>query len=174
MRRWYAVVISLAMLVAATGQAAANPYTRSTAQQQAIDLVIARALSQRGVPFVYGGGDATGPTSKAARRDADPAVLAFDPMARVPGFDASGLVMYAFAGAGVKIPRSSGDQYLAAAKVTPAQALPGDLLFYGPNGTQSVALYVGNGQMVEATDPVVAVSPVRTANMTPYLGRFIA
>ncbi|MGA5465322.1 NlpC/P60 family peptidoglycan-binding protein RipD [Mycobacterium sp. NPDC050041] len=174
MRRFYAVVIGVAMLLVTAGHASAEPYTRSTAHQQAIDYVIARALAQRGVPFVYGGGDATGPTSKAARKDADPAVLAFDPTANVAGFDASGLMLYAFSGVGVKIPRSSGDQFLAAAKVAPAQALPGDLLFYGPNGTQSVALYLGNGQMLEATDPAVAVTPVRTANMMPYLGRFIA
>ena len=174
MRRIYAVAIGVAMLLVTAGQASAQPVTRPAGHQQAIDSVVARALSQRGVPFVYGGGDATGPTSRAARPDADPAVLAFDPTAEEVGFDASGLIMYAFAGVGVKIPRSSGDQYLASAKVLPAQALPGDLLFYGPNGAQSVALYLGNGQMLEATDPVVEVSPVRVANMTPYLGRFIA
>ena len=67
MRRFYAVVIGVAMLLVTAGHASAEPFTRSTAHQQAIDYVIARALAQRGVPFVYGGGDATGPTSKAAR-----------------------------------------------------------------------------------------------------------
>jgi cell wall-associated NlpC family hydrolase len=174
MRRIYAVVLSLAVLVTTAGHAAADPSTRTATRQQAIDYVIARGLAQRGVPFVYGGGDANGPTRKIDRKDADLAALAFDPTANVAGFDASGLIQYAFAGVGLKLPRTSGDQFLAAAKVLPAQALPGDLLFYGVNGTQSVAMYLGNGQMLEATDPVVAVSPVRTANMMPYLGRFIA
>ena len=75
---------------------------------------------------------------------------------------------------GIKLPRSSGEQYKVAQKVAPAQALPGDLIFYGPDGAQSVALFLGNGQMLEASDPVVKVSPVRTNNMTPYLGRIIA
>ena len=82
-------------------------------------------------------------------------------MTRV-GFDSSGLVVYAFAGVGIKMPRSSGEQYKVGQKVLPSQALPGDLIFYGPEGSQSVALFIGNGQMVEATDPAVTVSPVRT------------
>jgi cell wall-associated NlpC family hydrolase len=90
------------------------------------------------------------------------------------GFDASGLIVYAFAGVGIKMPRSSAEQYKVGQKVLPSQALPGDLLFYGPDGTQSVALFIGNGQMVEATDSGVAVSPVRTNNMAPYLSRIIA
>ncbi|MBS1694849.1 MAG: C40 family peptidase, partial [Actinobacteria bacterium] len=93
---------------------------------------------------------------------------------QVIGFDASGLVQYAFAGVGIKMPRSSGEQYLASSKVPPAAALPGDLIFYGPDGAQSVAIFLGNGRMLEATDPAVTVSPVRTAGMTPYLGRVIA
>ena len=62
MRRLYAVLIGIAMLVATPGVAAAYPYPRPAANQQAIDNVIARALSQRGVPFSYGGGNAAGPT----------------------------------------------------------------------------------------------------------------
>ena len=71
-------------------------------------------------------------------------------------------------------PCSSGAQYDAGRKVLPEQALPGDLIFYGQNGDQSVALFLGNGQMLEAGDPVVTVSPVRINNMTPYLVRVIA
>jgi cell wall-associated NlpC family hydrolase len=97
-----------------------------------------------------------------------------DPSANVVGFDASGLIVYAYAGVGLKLPRSSGDQYKVGWKVTPDQALPGDLIFYGPDGTKSVAMFLGNGQMLEATDPVVKVSPVRTNGMAPYLSRIIS
>jgi cell wall-associated NlpC family hydrolase len=82
-------------------------------------------------------------------------------------------VQYAFAGVGIKLPRSSGEQYKVGRKITPDQALPGDLIFFGPDGTQSVALFLGNGQMLEATDPGVTVSPVRTNGMAPYLSRMI-
>jgi cell wall-associated NlpC family hydrolase len=179
MRRLYAVVISLALLAATPGLATAYPYPRPAGNQQAIDYVIARALSQRGVPFSYGGGNAEGPTRgsgpAANAVGLDPAgnVVGLNPAASVVGFDASGLIVYAFAGVGVKLPRSSSEQYKVGQKIAPAQALPGDLIFYGPDGNQSVALFLGNGQMLEATDPAVAVSPVRTTNMAPYLSRMI-
>ena len=195
MKRIFAVAISLALLVTAPGLATAEP-----THQQAINFVIQRALSQRGVPFAYGGGNVAGPSlgtvaveppvgATAPTLGDDPlspnagaAGLSLTPIAspvaeqRVSrmGFDASGLVVYAFAGAGIKMPRSSGEQYKVGQKVLPSQALPGDLIFYGPEGSQSVALFIGNGQMIEATDPGVTVSPVRTNGMTPYLVRIIA
>ena len=100
--------------------------------------------------------------------------MGLNPAVDVVGFDASGLMVYAFAGVGVKLPRSSGAQYKVGQKVTAAQALPGDLIFYGPEGNDSVALFIGNGQMLEVADTGVQVSPVRTNNMTPYLSRIIA
>jgi len=181
MRRIYAVAISLALLFVTPGLATAQPYQyqQQASQQQAIQTVIARGLAQRGVPFSFGGGDVngptrgSGPTTNALGLDTEGRVVGANPAADVVGFDASGLMVYAFAGAGVKLPRSSGAQYLVGQKVTPAQALPGDLLFYGPDGKDSVALFIGNGQMLEVGD-VVTVSPVRTTNMTPYLTRIIA
>lgn len=179
MTRLYAVVIGLALLVATPGVATAYPNPRPAANQQAVDSVIARALSQRGVPFSYGGGNASGPSRGSGTAEnvagLDPAgnIVGLDPALSAVGFDASGLMVYAFAGV-AKLPRSSGAQYQVSQKVTPDQALPGDLLFYGPEGNDSVALFVGNGQMVETTDQGVALSQVRTNNMTPYLGRIIA
>ncbi|OBG82861.1 hydrolase [Mycobacterium sp. NS-7484] len=203
MRRYVALLLGLAFLVATPGLAGAAPIERPAGNQQFVDLVIARALSQRGVPFSYGGGDVNGPTRGIARTVpapgltppptaggltpglSTPAVTAPalttpglgvmpDPSANVVGFDASGLIVYAFAGAGVKMPRSSGEQYKVGQKVLPSAALPGDLIFYGPEGTQSVALYLGNNQMIQGTEPAVAVTPVRAEGMTPYLVRIIA
>ncbi|MCV7206892.1 hydrolase [Mycolicibacterium peregrinum] len=208
MRRTFALLFGLAFLVAAPGLAGAAPIERPTGNQRYVDLVIARAMSQRGVPFSYGGGDVNGPTRGVARSlpaaglaPATPPLagggltpglstpvvtapvapvltpglgLAPDPSANVVGFDASGLIVYAFGGVGVKMPRSSGEQYKVGQKVLPAQALPGDLIFYGPEGTQSVALYLGNNQMIQGTEPAVAVTPVRAQGMTPYLVRIIA
>lgn len=204
MRRVLVLVLALAFLVATPGVAVAD-VTRSATNQKAVELVIERAVSQRGVPFAYGGGDASGPTkgtvevpasddsAELNQSAADSSVLEVAPGLTVPnpnpgastptpeprrvevvGFDASGLMVYAYAGAGVKLPRSSGEQYKVGQKVMPSLALPGDLLFYGPEGTQSVALFIGNGQMVETTSEGVAISPVRTKDMTPYLVRIIA
>jgi cell wall-associated NlpC family hydrolase len=193
MRRICAVMIALALLVATPGIAMAD-----STRQQAINAVIARALSQRGVPFAYGGGNTAGPSlgtaaveTPAPAADASLGTAPLSSNVGVPGlsavatpvvepprvsrvgFDASGLVVYAFGGVGIKMPRSSGEQYKVGRKILPSQALPGDLIFYGPEGSQSVAMFVGNGQMVEATDPAVTVSPVRTNGMAPYLSRII-
>ena len=161
MKRIYAIAISLALLVATPGLAPADTNTAQLTHQQAIDLVITRALSQRGVPYLYGGGNVAGPTPGTGL------------YANTVGFDASGLIQYAFASVGIKMPRTSGEQYNVGRKIAPAEARRGDLIFYGPGGTESVAMYLGNGQMVEATDPAVTVSPARTANMAPYLTRII-
>jgi cell wall-associated NlpC family hydrolase len=161
MRRIYAFAIGLALamstLVSTPGHATAD----TISHQQAIDYVIQRGLSQRGVPYLYGGGNAAGPTRGTGL------------YANVAGFDASGLIQYAFAGVGIKLPRTSAEQYNVGRKILPAQARPGDLIFYGPGGSQSVAMFLGNGQMLEATDPAVVVSPARTNGMAPYLTRII-
>jgi peptidoglycan DL-endopeptidase RipA len=163
MKRIYAFAIGLAMLVApvvTASIATADPTTRSTDYQQATDVVIMRGLSQRGVPFSWAGGGITGPSRGKGTG------------AMTVGFDASGLMQYAYAGAGIKLPRSSGEIYRTGQKVLPQQAQRGDLIFYGPGGTQSVAMYLGNNQMLEVGD-VVQVSPVRANGMAPYLVRVL-
>ena len=130
---------------------------------QAIEYVIRRAGSQIGVPYSWGGGNLTGPST------------GIDSGANTIGFDCSGLTRYAYAGVGILLPRWSGDQYNAGRKVPPSQAKRGDLLFWGPGGSQHEAIYLGGGQMLEAqqTGVPVKVSPVRMAGMTPYVARVI-
>ena len=162
MKKLFVFAISLAMLLAipalVSGQASAAPVSRD----QYVKIVIDRGLAQRGVPYSWAGGDINGPT------------LGTGTGATTVGFDSSGLIQYVYAGVGAKLPRSSGDMYKVGQHVTADQALPGDLIFYGPEGTQSVAMFLGNGQMLEVTDTAVAVSPVRTKDMAPYLVRVIA
>ncbi|MGZ4577051.1 MAG: NlpC/P60 family peptidoglycan-binding protein RipD [Mycobacterium sp.] len=163
MKRIYALAIGIAMLAApllTLGIAAADPGTRPMDYQQATDVVIMRGLSQRGVPFAWAGGGPTGPSRGKGSG------------AMTVGFDASGLMQYAYAGAGIRLPRSSGEMYRSGQKILPQQAHRGDLIFYGPEGTQSVAMYLGNNQMLEVGD-VVQVSPVRATGMTPYLVRVL-
>ncbi|MGA8546683.1 MAG: NlpC/P60 family peptidoglycan endopeptidase RipB [Mycobacterium sp.] len=131
--------------------------------RQAVEYVIRRGSSQMGVPYSWGGGTLNGPSKGV------------DSGAGTVGFDCSGLVRYSFAGAGVLIPRFSGDQYNAGRHIPPSQAKRGDLIFYGPGGSQHVTIYLGNGQMLEASGSAgkVTVSPVRKAGMTPMLTRII-
>ena len=84
---------------------------------------------------------------------------------------APGLMLYMFAGVGIKLDHYSGSQYNAGRKIPSSQMRRGDMIFYGPNASQHVAMYLGDGQMLEApyTGSVVKVSPVRTSGMTPYV-----
>lgn len=131
--------------------------------QQAVEYVIKRGSSQMGVPYSWGGGNASGPSR------------GIDDGANTVGFDCSGLILYAFAGVGIKLPHYSGSQYDMGRKIPSSQMQRGDVIFYGPGGSQHVTLYLGNGQMLEApyTGSHVKVSPVRTGGMTPYVIRYI-
>ena len=131
--------------------------------RQAIEYVIHRMGSQMGVPYSWGGGSLDGPSKGVGDG------------ANINGFDCSGLMRYGFAGVGVLIPRFSGDQYNAGRHIPPDQARRGDLIFYGPNGSQHVTMYLGNGQMLEASGSAakVTVSPVRRPGMAPFLTRII-
>ncbi|GFG64639.1 peptidoglycan endopeptidase RipB [Mycobacterium kubicae] len=131
--------------------------------KQAIEYVIRRAGSQMGVPYSWGGGTLEGPSK------------GIDSGANTVGFDCSGLMRYAFSGVGVLIPRFSGDQYNAGKHIPPDQARRGDLIFYGPGGSQHVTMYLGNGQMLEASGSAgkVTISPVRKPGMTPFVTRII-
>jgi peptidoglycan DL-endopeptidase RipB len=129
----------------------------------AIEYVIRRGGSQMGVPYSWGGGTLTGP---------GPGV---DYDAGKMGYDCSGFTRYAFAGVGVQIPKYSGDQYNTGRAIAPSQAKRGDLIFWGPGGSQHVAIYLGGGKMLEASGSAekVTVSPLRTAGMSPHLVRII-
>jgi cell wall-associated NlpC family hydrolase len=68
-----------------------------------------------------------------------------------PTYDCSGLTWSAWHAAGVNIPNSSGGQYSGLPKIPLAAAQPGDLIFWGPNGSSHVGLYVGGGRIIDAS-----------------------
>ncbi len=98
------------------------------------------AESRRGLPYAWG---AAGPAA----------------------FDCSGLVQWAFAQAGVSMPRVAADQARAGPAVPVSQLQPGDLLFYhtdptDPGYISHVAIYLGNGWMIQAPQPGMDVQVV--------------
>lgn len=104
---------------------------------------IAAASTQLGKPYVYGG---SGPDV----------------------WDCSGLTQWAYRQAGVSLPRTAAQQYLAVpTKVPLGELRPGDLLFWAtdlsdPASIHHVAIYLGNGRMLAAphTGTVVQIQPV--------------
>lgn len=93
------------------------------------------ALSQLGVPYVWGG------------------------TARGQGLDCSGLTMTSYQDAGLQLPRTAKMQTVGAEVPSIDQLLPGDLVVWSGH----VAMVIGDGQMVEAGDPV-QISKIRTTN----------
>ncbi|MFF1882643.1 C40 family peptidase [Pseudarthrobacter sp. NPDC058196] len=97
----------------------------------------------------------------------------------VYGFDCSGLVQNAFAAAGKYLPRTASQQYAAAPIHVPiSQARRGDLLVWGsaPN-FYHVAIYLGNGQVVQALNPqegitVSSISSMVGMDLYPYAARY--
>ncbi|MFE9582300.1 C40 family peptidase [Nocardia sp. NPDC006044] len=74
------------------------------------------------------------------------------------GLDCSGLTKYAYGEAGVDLPRLAADQ-ATGTSVSPGDLMPGDLAIWDGH----VAMVIGNGQFVEAGDPV-QISSIRTEN----------
>jgi cell wall-associated NlpC family hydrolase len=101
------------------------------------------ALAQVGKRYVYG---AVGPDS----------------------YDCSGLTMRAWGAAGVGLPHSSRAQQGSGTRISESELRPGDLVFYY-SPVSHVAMYIGNGMIVEARNPRadVVVSPLHSM---PYVG----
>jgi peptidoglycan DL-endopeptidase CwlO len=114
-------------------------YTGPTTSQA--DKAVAFEFAQIGCPYVYGG---TGPCNQ--------------------GFDCSGLAQAAWAAAGVAIPRDSYEQWAELPHVSVSSIEPGDLLIY--NGQGHVAMYVGNGYIIDA--PQTGMDVQRIPMSTPW------
>ncbi len=99
------------------------------ADSSVAQMAIAFAQSKLGLPYQWGG---TGPL-----------------------YDCSGLTQAAYAAAGVRLSRTSREQYWNGPKVALADLQPGDLVFYArdisdPATIGHLGLYVGGGRMIEA------------------------
>lgn len=89
--------------------------------------VVEIASAQIGTPYRFGGGSPK-------------------------GFDCSGLVQFAHAGAGVDVPRTTVDQWRQGRPVSRRQLMPGDLLFFelGWRKSRHVGVYIGGDDFVHA------------------------
>ena len=85
-------------------------------------------------------------------------------------FDCSGLTSAAWAAAGRSLTRYSGAQYQETIRIGPGDLQPGDLVFYGPGGSNHVEIYIGGGQVVSASNPATGVkmAGVRFGSATGY------
>ncbi|MFI5689477.1 C40 family peptidase [Streptomyces sp. NPDC051636] len=138
-----------------------------------VRTAIEAALSQRGVPYSWGGGNAKGPSygfccSPSGKSGA-----------RTKGFDCSGLTAYAFAKAGIRLPRTAAAQAGVGRRIPAGLGTgalkPGDLVFYayapGRDSTiYHVGIYIGSGQMVNAARPGTVVRLDSVNAMSGFAG----
>ena len=154
----------------AAGQAAVPPAGRvqdaTPARMGGWTPQVGREIAERALrwlnwPYSFAGGDVAGPTYGVAV-DED---SRNDPHVR--GFDCSGLVLYALAPWRVLTHLASA-QYVESGRWHPSLASlqPGDLVFWSKDGTIGgvghVAIYVGNGKVVQAphSGALITVSPI--------------
>jgi cell wall-associated NlpC family hydrolase len=139
-----------------SGGSAGTATTAGAGSSSAVETAIAAAREYLGTSYAWGGGSLRGP-SEGWGIDAG-----------VVGFDCSGLTRYAYAQAGITIPRNSSAQYPALPKVSRSDLQRGDLVFWAtntrnPSTIHHVAIYLGNGQILEAPESgsVVRVTSMR-------------
>jgi cell wall-associated NlpC family hydrolase len=133
-----------------TGTAGTGSSSQSGASSSVISQMLTAAMSRRGLPYVWGG---DGPNV----------------------FDCSGLVQWSFRQAGITMPRVAADQARTGPAVPVSQLQPGDLLFYhtdasAPDYISHVAIYLGNGWMLQAPQPGEDVEVVPAAFGSEFAG----
>jgi hypothetical protein len=128
-----------------TGTPAAVSSATGTAAGSGGSAVVQAASKYLGVPYAWGGTDAS------------------------TGFDCSGLVQQVYSDLGIDLPRTSSQQATSGRAVASLdEAQPGDLVFYDYSssrpGIDHVGIYIGNGQMIAAPQEgeVVQVQDVGT------------
>jgi len=74
-------------------------------------------------------------------------------------FDCSGFVRWSFLQVGISLQHYSGAMYQSTIRISESQLQPGDLVFWGPGGSQHVAIYIGGNQILH-TAHGVAITPM--------------
>ncbi|MYQ47907.1 transglycosylase SLT domain-containing protein [Streptomyces sp. SID4985] len=134
--------------IRALSESFAAPESRIDPSRQAAGA-IGFAQSRLGTPYLWGG---NGTAAEGGR------------------FDCSGLTKASYASVGIELPRVANDQYNAGPHPSRDQLLPGDLVFFSHDLTDSraihhVGIYVGGGYMIDAprTGAVIRFDPIDTS-----------
>jgi cell wall-associated NlpC family hydrolase len=152
-QRWILLISLAVMLAACAGpRVATGPVTRPVPAvakapvktvAPATVSVLGTARQMLGTPYRYGGSSPS-------------------------GFDCSGLVSYAYRSVGIRVPRTSSEQFRQAQRVPLQNLQPGDLLFFrlSPPKISHVAIYDRDGRFIHAPSSGKRVSYASLDN--PY------
>ena len=84
------------------------------------------------------------------------------------GVDCSGFTMQVYAHYGISLPHHAASQPGYGTRVSSSEAKPGDLFFYSNGGgINHVAIYIGNGQVVHASNPRTGIKISNAFYRTP-------
>ncbi|MBT2413258.1 bifunctional lytic transglycosylase/C40 family peptidase [Streptomyces sp. ISL-12] len=143
----YAETQNYVKTITTLAESFAAPETRVDPSEQAAGA-ITYAQDKLGTPYLWGG---NGTADQGGR------------------FDCSGLTKAAYESVGITLPRVANDQYNAGPHPSRDELLPGDLVFFSDDLTNSrairhVGIYVGGGQMINApyTGAVIRFDPIDT------------
>jgi cell wall-associated NlpC family hydrolase len=103
--------------------------------------IVKAALSLQGTPYAWGGGGRGNRGSRGTGMGTT----------NVIGVDCSGLTQYAYGSVGINIPRHSNSQTSVGYRTSIKNAQPGDLVGWNRGG--HVAIYIGNGMIMESRKP---------------------
>ncbi len=107
--------------------------------------IVEYALRFEGNPYVWGGTSLTN------------------------GADCSGFTQSVFRDNGISIPRTSRTQGIGGKRISIEDMQPGDLIFYGKNGTiNHVGIYIGNGKVISASSPETGIRITKYNYRQPY------
>lgn len=120
------------------------PAVQAPTNSSVRDILVSKAKSLLGIPYVWGG---TNPSS---------------------GLDCSGLTSFVYSQIGINIGRTTYNQDATGRHISLSELKPGDLIL--EYGKGHVAMYIGNGQQIEAPQPgeSVKISPVPYAYGAMY------
>lgn len=126
--------------------------------------------SSNGSGDVIGSGDGSAIASYALQFVGNPYVYGGTSLTN--GTDCSGFTMSVFRKFGISLPRTSGSQSGVGRKISVSEARAGDLIFYARNGhVNHVALCIGGGRVVHASNPSVGITTSNIGYRTPYCAR---
>ncbi|MEV5573917.1 NlpC/P60 family protein [Spirillospora sp. NPDC052269] len=129
-------------------------------------LAIRAAMTQLGVPYSWGGGGPSGPST------------GIDQGAHTVGYDCSSLAQYAWTKAGIRISRTTDTQWHDGPHVPRTQLQPGDLIFFAnnpinPTTIHHVGLNLDGKRMIHAPQTGRTIEITRWAGNAYYESQYI-
>ncbi|CAM4304565.1 C40 family peptidase [Bacillus paramycoides] len=93
------------------------------------------------------------------------------------GFDCSGLMQWGYGTQGIKLPRTSQDQYTSTTRIERKALQPGDLVFFkgtvpGKSGITHVGMYIGDNKFYNASNSGVGEASLNSTYWSKYIAGY--